>query len=108
MIIRFSPEAEEDLLSVWEFSRSQRGEKQADLYLDQILVRIGWLLDNPGLWHARPELGEGVYSYPAERHVIFFRRDKDGIAIACILRGLATHVATDRAPDTKQADAGPK
>lgn len=87
MIIRFSLEAEEDLLEVWEFSRRQWGEEQADVYIDQILLRIGWLVGNPGLWHARPELGEGVHSYPAERHVIFFRRDENTIAIARILHG---------------------
>lgn len=87
MIIRFSPEAEEDLLEVWEFIRRQWGEEQADVTIDQMLLRIGWLVGNPGLWYARPELGEGVHSYPAEQHVIFFRRDKNAIAIARILHG---------------------
>ena len=73
MNFRLSAEAQEDLRAIWQYSRSNWGLQQADLYLDQILLRIGWLPSNPGLWRPRPELGKGVHSYPEQRHAIVFR-----------------------------------
>lgn len=85
MTIRLSAEAQQDLRGVWEYSRSRWGLPQADLYLDQILLRIGWLALNPGLWRPQPELGEDVHAYPEQSHVIFFREFWDGLLISRVL-----------------------
>ena len=85
MTIRLSAEAQQDLRAVWKYSRSRWGLQQADIYLDQILLRCGWLALNPGLWRPRPELGEGVHSYPEQRHVIIFREFGEGLLISRVL-----------------------
>jgi plasmid stabilization system protein ParE len=85
MNIRLSAEARGDLRAVWEYSRSNWGLPQADLYLDQILLRMGWLPSNPGLWRPRPELGKGVHSYQEQRHVIFFRKTGRVLVISRLL-----------------------
>jgi toxin ParE1/3/4 len=85
MKIRLSAEAQGDLRAVWEYSRSNWGLPQADLYLDQILLRIGWLPSNPGLWRPRPELGKGVHSYPEQQHVIVFRKSGHVLFISRVL-----------------------
>jgi toxin ParE1/3/4 len=72
-------------LSVGEYSRSNWGLPQADLYLDQILLRIAWLPSNPGLWRPRPELGKGVHAYPEQGHVIFFRKTGRALFISRVL-----------------------
>lgn len=85
MNIRLSAEAQKDLRAIWEYSRSNWGLQQADLYLDQILLRIGWLPSNSTLWRSRPELGKSVYSYPEQRHVIVFRRAGSVLFISRLL-----------------------
>jgi len=82
MNIHLSAEAQDDLRAIWEYSRSNWGVPQADLYLDQILLRIGWLPSKPGLWRPRPELGKGVHAYPEQRHVIVFRKTGQTLLIA--------------------------
>jgi toxin ParE1/3/4 len=76
-----SSAARDDLLSIWTFSADRWDEDQADLYIDAIAVRIAWLTRNTGLWHERPELGPGLYSYPQESHVIIFREADDRFQI---------------------------
>jgi toxin ParE1/3/4 len=85
MNIRLSAEAQEDLRAIWQYSRSNWGLQQADLYLDQILLRMGWLPSNSGLWRPRPELGKGVYSYTEQRHVIVFRKTGHVLIISRLL-----------------------
>ncbi len=85
MKIRLSAEAQGDLRDVWEYSRFNWGFPQADLYLDQILLRIGWLPSNPGLWRPRPELGKSIHSYPEQQHVIVFRKSGHVLFISRVL-----------------------
>ncbi len=72
-----SSAARDDLLSIWAFSADRWSEDQADLYIDSITVRFAWLTRNSALWHKRPELGDGLCSYPEKSHVIIFR-EADG------------------------------
>lgn len=85
MNVCISTEAQDDLLAVWEFSRSRWGTAQADLYLDQLLLRMVWLKSNQGLWRHRPDLGIGFHCYPEQRHVIFFSEISKKIAILRVL-----------------------
>jgi len=91
MNIRLSAEAQKDLRAIWDYGRFNWGLPQADLYLDQILLRIGWLPSDPGLWRPRPELGKGVHSYPEQQHVIVFRKTRH---VLCISR--VPHHGMDR------------
>ena len=77
--------ARDDLLSIWAYSAERWDEDQADLYIDAITIRFTWLTRNPGLWHARSELGQGLYSYPDRSHVIIFREDGDSLQIVRVL-----------------------
>jgi toxin ParE1/3/4 len=85
MNIRLSAEAQHDLRAIWEYSRSKWGLPQADLYLDQVLLRISWLPSNSGLWRPRPELGKAVHSYPEQQHVIVFRKSRHVLVISRLL-----------------------
>ncbi len=85
-----SSAAEDDLLSIWAYSADRWDEAQADCYIDAILVRIAWLTRNAGLWHQRPELGPGLFSYLQESHVILFREADGCLQIIRIL-----HVSMD-------------
>lgn len=80
-----SDEALGDLLSIWEYTSERWGNGRADLYIDAITVRFAWLTRNTGLWHRRPELGEGLHSYPERSHVTIFRRTNRGMEILRVL-----------------------
>jgi toxin ParE1/3/4 len=82
-----SSAARDDLLSIWAFSADRWDEEQADLYIDSITVRFAWLTRNTALWHERPELGDGVCSYPEKSHVIFFRESEGNLQILRVLHG---------------------
>mgnify|MGYP002641068703 CR=1 FL=1 len=80
-----SDEALGDLLSLWEYTSQRWDNGRADLYIDAVTVRLAWLTRNSGLWHERPELGEGLHSYPERSHVIIFRRTDRGMEILRVL-----------------------
>ena len=87
MIYRTSPDAESDLLSIWDFTARKWSEAQADLYIEGLVMRFAWLTQNKELWKSRPEIGENLYSYTEKSHVIIFREYSQGIEFLRILHG---------------------
>ena len=88
MTYRLSARAEADLTSIWAYSASQWGVDQADCYVDALLLRLSWLPENQTLWKVRPDIAEGVYCYPEQSHVIYFRpfsSDQGGLEILRVL-----------------------
>ena len=61
---------------------------EADRYIDALLSRFEWLCENPLLWKPRPEITEGLYSYPQQSHVIYFRAQGDPPGLIEIVRVL--------------------
>lgn len=86
MRTRLSPAAEADLRDIWAFGALHWGADQADAYLDRLAARLLWLGGNSGLWRPRPELAPGLFCYPQESHLVFFRRSgRDLLEIVRIL-----------------------
>jgi toxin ParE1/3/4 len=83
--VRVTAAASGDLEQIWAFTAENWGQEQADLYIDRLILRFAWLTGNPGLWHARPEVGASIYSCVETSHVIFFSSKN---AIISILRVL--------------------
>ncbi len=73
MIYRLSAKAQADLAGIWVHSAERWDYEQADQYLDAMMGRFDWLRDNMSLWKRRPDIGKGLYSYPQQSHVIYFR-----------------------------------
>jgi toxin ParE1/3/4 len=87
---RLSDRAEADLGEIWDYSAEKWGVDQADRYIDALMSRFRWLSGNAALWQPRSDLTEGLYSYPQQSHLIYFRicRDEeDVIEIARVLHG---------------------
>jgi toxin ParE1/3/4 len=53
----------------------------------RILRMAQTLADQPGMGRARPELTEGIRSFPAEGYVLLYRIVQDGIEVARVLHG---------------------
>ncbi len=85
MKIRLTRPAVRDLAEIGRYTRDRWGEKQARRYRAAISARLRWLCQNKSLWHARPELHEGICTYPEHSHVIVFKEYEDGIEILRIL-----------------------
>jgi toxin ParE1/3/4 len=79
--------AKDDLLSIWDYTADRWNEEWVDLYIDALVARFDWLTKNVGLWKPRPEIGEGLYSYLEQSHVIVFWEQRDGIEILRVLHG---------------------
>jgi toxin ParE1/3/4 len=73
VIYRLSSGAEADLADIWVYSAGQWNLEQADRYVDALVSRFDWLCANPSLWKPRPDIAEGLYSYPQQSHVSYFR-----------------------------------
>jgi toxin ParE1/3/4 len=71
--IKLSPAARGDLLDIWNYSQLTWGSKRADEYLDDLRDRILWLTAHTNLWNQRDDLGNGLFSYIQQSHVIYFR-----------------------------------
>jgi toxin ParE1/3/4 len=85
MKFRLTRPALRDLAEIGRYTRELWGKEQARDYGSAMTVRLKWLSRNEPLWHERPELDAGIFSYPHQSHVIFFRRCHIGIEILRIL-----------------------
>jgi toxin ParE1/3/4 len=98
MKFRLTRPAIRDLTEIGRYTRETWGEKQARRYRTAITARLKWLCRNKSLWCERPELREGVYTYPEQSHVIVFWEYEDGIEILRVLHermDLVRHVGDD-------------
>ncbi len=83
-----SPEAQEDLIEIWEYI-AQFSEEVADKTIDSIYQKSILLADSPYLGKARPELDLALRSFPVEKYVLFYRliNDDSEIEVVRVLHG---------------------
>lgn len=84
---RLTPEAKKDLLKIWNYTVKVWGEKKAEQYLLNIETKLKLLAENPELGRKRPEINRGYFSFPADKHIIFYLKDINHIQIIGILHG---------------------
>jgi len=90
MTYRLSARAEADLTDIWLYSAEQWGIDRADHYIDALLHRFSWILENRSLWKVRPDIAEGIHCYPEQSHIIYFHpfdSNQGGIEILRVLHG---------------------
>lgn len=78
------PLAFSDLAEIWSFIADD-SEKQADLFVDTLEEKLALLATQPRMGRMRPELGDGLCSFPVKRYVVFYRPLPDGIEILRVL-----------------------
>lgn len=86
MKLRFSGQAKEDLIDLWEYI-AVHDELAADRYADHVFERATELLNHPELGRSRPEIHPGVRSLLCRNHLIFYRVRSDVIEVLRILHG---------------------
>lgn len=83
---RRTAEAEEDLLSIWQYIAEDNPSAATRLLLS-IDEKCGLLADNPQLGPARPDIAEGFRYFPVGSYLILYRIVADGIEIVRVLHG---------------------
>ncbi len=81
-----TPEAFADLAEIWSYI-AQDSERAADRFLAKLEAECDRLGEFPGLGRARPELAEGLLSFPLDNYVIFYRKAPGGVEIIRVLHG---------------------
>jgi len=77
--------AQQDILSIRDYSMEQWGQAQTRKYLTLLQQRLKWLAGNPALGKKRDEIKAGYFSFLEGRHIIFYRHANDGIEIMSIV-----------------------
>lgn len=81
MKYRLTRPALRDLTETGRHTREHWDNQQTRRYGAGITARLKWLCRNQPLWHERPELAAGLFSYHHQSHIIIFRTYRDGIEI---------------------------
>jgi len=82
------PRARQDLVEIWRYIADESGEPRADRYLRRLNDVVSYLAQQPSMGRKRPEiLEEGIRSFPAESHVIFYIALQGGIELVRVIHG---------------------
>jgi toxin ParE1/3/4 len=88
--VHYSQKAEDDLVGIGEYTLRNWGEAQAERYLDALeeyaLEECCEMLgQNPRLGRSCEEIRPGLQRFEQGKHVVFYRKDADGIIVSRIL-----------------------
>ena len=82
--IEVSPEAENDLLSVWLYIAEDQ-LANADRFLDKLLKVIERLAEFPLMGIVREELAYGLRSFSVDRYVLYYLVSDESLTIVRVL-----------------------
>jgi toxin ParE1/3/4 len=83
--IRFTHAAETDLLELW-VTIAEENMVAADESLDSIQSTVELLATQPEMGRARPELANGLRSFPTRSsYIIFYLPDDEGLLVVRVL-----------------------
>jgi len=83
--VKLSDLAIEDLVKIEDYTAKIWGEAQAKVYVNKLKERIYWLAGHAMAGKKRDEPGKDLYSFPEERHIIFYRLNGDMLEVARVL-----------------------
>ena len=82
---RLSPEAENDLESIWSYTSEEWGLQQANHYTDQLIAGFTNLASQPQRGQDVNYIHPGYRRHRLGRHSVYYRITEHGIAIIRIL-----------------------
>ncbi len=92
-VIRIRPSAEGDAAEIWDYI-AEDSEAAADRMLELIDAQFTRLARFPNMGRERPELADGLRSFPVGRYVVFYLPVTNGIEVVRVL-----HASRDVQPD---------
>jgi toxin ParE1/3/4 len=84
--LEISPEAENDLLDTWLYIAEDQ-PINADRYLDKLQEKAQKLAEFPDLGRDRPELAEGLKSFPVDRYNLYYTVTETKLILVRVLPG---------------------
>lgn len=85
MSVRFANSAEADLIDLW-LVIAEDNPTAADKVLDTIYSTATLIGTQPEMGRARPELADGLRSFPTKTpYIIFYLPDADGVVVIRVL-----------------------
>jgi len=84
--LQLSGSAEQDLTDIWLHIATDSPEN-ADRFIDLLFHRALLLSEFPDSGRQRPELDEGLFSFPFRNYVFYYRKSDEGIVVTRILHG---------------------
>jgi toxin ParE1/3/4 len=85
--VSLSPEADGDLVEIWDYLASEATEDAADRQLRQFEAAFERLQSWPHSGRKRDELAPGMRSVPVHQYIIFYRIHADAVEVVRILHG---------------------
>lgn len=82
---RLGPKGASDLAEIFDYTVDIWGEQQAENYVDELARCFQMLADSPGLGRPCDLIFPGIRRFEQGKHVIFYKRDRNGIIISRIL-----------------------
>lgn len=82
---QFTDKAERDLVGIIDYTIQEWGVSQANTYLDGLEMRAQLLAENPDLGTTRETLSQGLFSFPYESHILYYKKQARGIVIVRVL-----------------------
>ena len=79
-----SDQAEADLIDIWVYI-AEDSAAAADAFATQLYEKCHLLAENPSLGRNRPEVADGLYSFPYKRYVIYYRQREHRLEVARVL-----------------------
>ncbi len=77
--------AEEDLIAIWMYTYQEWGERQADLYLDDLNEAFMRIVRFPEIARERTELSPPARIHPHKHHLVVYTFDESNITIIRVL-----------------------
>jgi toxin ParE1/3/4 len=82
---RFSRRAEDDLLSIGDYTLRTWGKAQTARYIGELEVCCQTLADNPALGRLCEDVRPGLRGLEHGKHVVFYRQERGGVLVSRIL-----------------------
>ena len=79
--------ADKDLEDIFDYTFDEFGFDQAEKYLLEIEEIFQNLIINPQIGKKRDEIKQGLYSFPKDNHIIFYRILDNHIRVVRVLHG---------------------
>lgn len=86
MKLRIRPEARQDLRDIGDYI-AQDDRQAARRFVRTLRERCAFLAENPRVGRERPDLGEGLRSFPVGNYVIFYRLLDGVVEIVNVIHG---------------------
>jgi toxin ParE1/3/4 len=84
--VKKTPQGEEDLLEIWVYI-ARDNETAANRLFDRIESTCSTLAEHPRMGQDRSELMAGLFSFPVDNYVIYYRPIDGGIEMVRVLHG---------------------